>query len=63
MKKKTDLIYILATVLVIVGAVFKIFHLQGAFLVLFLGFIVGGFADRLEIRRLKNRIRELENPK
>jgi hypothetical protein len=60
MKNTNNLIYVIAAILMIVGVIFKIQHYSSAYLLMFLGFIVGGFADRLEIRILKKRIKELE---
>lgn len=53
-------LYILATVLILTGAILKIQHYPYGLIILFAGLFLGGIADFRYIASLKKRIKELE---
>lgn len=52
--------YIVASVLVLVGATFRLQHYSHGFLILLSGFVLGGITSSVDTYRLKQKIKRLE---
>lgn len=60
-ERLTNLFYFIAALVVVMGAIMRILHVEFAGLLLFIGFAIGLFVSVFHITRLKNRVNELEN--
>ena len=54
------IIYIIGTLMIITGAIFKILHYQNGYSILIVGFVIEGIISSYDNSRLKKRIKKLE---
>lgn len=56
----TGILYSIATVVILAGALLKIYHYPNGLLILIIGFVLGEIANYFNTSQLKKRVKELE---